>query len=32
MDFFWFFLGIVLVIGGLRHIKNSCPNPFFLGK
>ena len=32
MDFFWFFLGIIAVAWGLRHIKKSCPNPFFMGK
>ncbi len=32
MDFFWFFLGIIAVVCGLRHIKKSCPNPFFMGK
>ena len=32
MDFVWFFLGIIAVACGLRHIKSSCPNPFFFGK
>jgi len=26
MDFFWFFLGIITVALGLRHIKKTTPN------
>lgn len=27
MAYFWFFLGIVTVSMGLRHIKRTTPNP-----